>query len=652
MTQFNWGGQELIAAMWEPEIGVIGTRLALDTETTLIEDGKVPDFVIGQAYAGGKNIYLLRADTVKHFLETHQTATIVMHNAPFDTSVLTKETGFDFDTMIRSQRLWDTSILFRLLQLATVGKTPRKYNLALLSESILGIQMDKSMEVRGAFGKYRNGLVVDYASMTKTELIYAAIDPLATLCIFESIFPVVEQLSPQKYLSHKIQLMGAIALAEMTRNGICIDLEQRKKFMTDQDLRIEEAKNELSKFEFFPGKAGNQKRAIKLIEQFNIDLPRTPTGKPSFKDEHLAPHRAAHPFIDAYLTFKSEEKLKSFVVKLDQPKIHTTFNGIMNTGRTSSERPNLQNLPKDERIRRLFIPAPGHAFIIGDYQQLELCTLAQVCLDRYGVSRMADLINDGTDLHRWFAGVITGKEKDQVTDEERKYAKACNFGFPGGLGPRAFVEYAAKSYKVELSETRAAELRNHWINAFPEMQFYLEDNLILRHNFRSLEWCSDPMIAIALFKRIARGESYKANGQPYSTETIKWALKTVLSDLAPEYAGIERGSPEILKAALQESVVTRTGRIRANTDYCAARNTPFQGLAADGAKIAIYRLRREGIAGANFIHDEIISQVPISSAVDELLKKQQQIMEDAMKAVVPGVAIRAKVIVSDHWAKP
>jgi len=146
--QFEWNGQKYQPQIWSPEIGVIGYVIAVDAETELIQEGKIPAFIIGQAYAGGGRVYFLHLEHLSTFLDIHRNQIFVMQNAAFDIAVLTQETGFDFDVMIRSQRLWDTSILYRLLNLATIGTVPNKFNLSLLSEELLGIALDKSMEVR------------------------------------------------------------------------------------------------------------------------------------------------------------------------------------------------------------------------------------------------------------------------------------------------------------------------------------------------------------------------------------------------------------------------------------------------------------------------------------------------------------------------
>ena len=97
-------------------------------------------------------------------------------------------------------------------------------------------------------------------------------------------------------------------------------------------------------------------------------------------------------------------------------------------------------------------------------------------------------------------------------------------------------------------------------------------------------------------------------------------------------------------------VWTRTGRLRANTTFCAEKNTPFQGLAADGAKLALYNLMTQGFKIVGFVHDEIITEVP-KSKVKELTSKQEKIMIDSMKVVVPDVSIAVESTISERYCK-
>jgi DNA polymerase I-like protein with 3'-5' exonuclease and polymerase domains len=97
-------------------------------------------------------------------------------------------------------------------------------------------------------------------------------------------------------------------------------------------------------------------------------------------------------------------------------------------------------------------------------------------------------------------------------------------------------------------------------------------------------------------------------------------------------------------------VFTLTGRKRGNTTYCAEKNTPFQGLAADGAKLAMYELCKEGFTITGFVHDEIICEVPEEN-VEELKNKMEEIMIKGMKKVVPDVAVGVESEVSKYYTK-
>ena len=91
-------------------------------------------------------------------------------------------------------------------------------------------------------------------------------------------------------------------------------------------------------------------------------------------------------------------------------------------------------------------------------------------------------------------------------------------------------------------------------------------------------------------------------------------------------------------------------RLRNNTTYCAEKNTPFQGLAADGAKLALYNLMSKGFKLVGFVHDEIITEVPADKAA-ELRILQEQIMVDSMSIVVPDVTISVESTISDRYCK-
>ncbi|MGK5083127.1 DNA polymerase [Bdellovibrionota bacterium FG-1] len=193
--------------------------------------------------------------------------------------------------------------------------------------------------------------------------------------------------------------------------------------------------------------------------------------------------------------------------------------------------------------------------------------------------------NEGVDLHRWFAGIILNKPASDVSKQDRLYAKACNFGFPGGLGVKNFMSYASSTYGIEdLTMGRAKELRDRWLESFPEMNQYLA---------------------------VPKGQGYQS----------------------------------------RSAVETVSGRIRSNCSYTQGKNFPFQGLAADGAKLALYLLVRNGYRVVNYIHDEFVVEVPADQA-DVQSSGIQDLMIQGMRQVCPDVRITVEMGIFDCWKKP
>ena len=652
---------------WIPATGPLGDRIAFDTETELAQPGVVPRFVLGQAYAGGASVFLVKREHLAAFFAAHAASTLIMHNAPFDIAVICKACEVDFAPFIEMDRLWDTGLLYQLLILATEGDVPRRWGLAAVAKEVLGIVVSKDEALRNHFGDYitEDGSIA-YAAITEAELEYAAKDAIVTYEIFTKVFPRVCELDPRQYLSHRIQLMGAIGLHAIELNGIGMDLERRASLINLLDEKIQIHLAQLAHHGYVPGEEGIntllQGHLKDLETKLGIALPKTDkSGAISSTHKVLEPYRDHSPLIAALLDYRELKKTRDFVAELDQPRIYPRFNTLLHTGRTSCHNPNLQNMPRAAGIRECFIPAPGYKFLIIDYAQIELSTLAQVCMDRYGISKMAELINQSVDLHRWFASVLLNKNIEEITKEERQRAKACNFGFPGGLGTTAFLAYAKATYGIEgMSIEQAEQYRNRWLEAFPEMKLYLADDSLSRlkkmYDFSTaglaLGFPCDEESAAKLFMKILSGGLHNNLGHPYGSKTLQWAFEEVLPKLHQPSRGIAEGSPDLKRQILDLTAVqTRTGRIRAACTYTAARNTPFQGLASDGAKIALYRLRAAGYRVCNFIHDEFVIELPDRAGIEDQAVTVDSIAVSAMRQVVPDVAVRTEWFITERWRK-
>jgi len=295
-----------------------------------------------------------------------------------------------------------------------------------------------------------------------------------------------------------------------------------------------------------------------------------------------------------------------------QYPITPTFNELVASGRTSSVNPNLQNPPRKGGVRECFVPRPGFYYAFCDYSFIELCTLAQTCLEWFGWSAMADAINAGLDPHLDMAASMLGityeeavarkKQGDPQIAEYRQLSKALNFGFPGGLGKAKFVQYARDGYGVALTETEAGRRKEDWYKKWPEMRKYHER-----------------------FGNLTLGDR-------------KFAL-------------IQPGS----------------NRIRGEVGFCDGANSVFQGRAADGAKRAGWYIAKEcylrdpyrdgsgptplfGSRPVLFVHDEFILEVPVATA-HEATMRLSAVMTAGMKEVVPDVKVGTEYAIATRWYK-
>jgi len=467
-------------------------------------------------------------------------------------------------------------------------------------------------------------------------------------------------------LSHFLQLNADYALRAMERNGLHIDRARLRGVISKAEANKSRCKDQLGRYGVVPGKPGVKKAEAaqfnRIEQEAGISLPRTPKGAYSTRADALKDY-CDYPFIEALLGYKKAEKLLQSMTKLDTEsgRIFPRYQVLVNTGRTSSSSPNIQNLPREGGVRECIIPAPGHVFFNADYSGLEMCTLAQTCVDRYGRSEIANKINAGIDLHRFGASQILGIPEEQVDDESRRKMKAVNFGFPGGLQPRALVEYAKATYGVHMTEEEAQLMRSRWLELFPEMQFYLAECDDLEAVCRWLNplafpFAMIPDTAAKILFRIASGATESRDGKPYSKKVLTWAWRVfgeiAVSQTQKRKVAQREGGREILGLLRAlHTVALPSGRIRSRCRYTQAMNTPFQGLAADGCKLALYRLVKAGFRVTTFVHDEVLVELPLADDYQRPADRIERIMVDSMREFCPDVRISVDYSISERWSK-
>lgn len=294
--------------------------------------------------------------------------------------------------------------------------------------------------------------------------------------------------------------------------------------------------------------------------------------------------------------------------------INTSYSVLMNTGRVSSWKPNLQNQPRSLGVRECWVPRPGFLFSSVDYDAAELRCLSQVLLWTVGWSKMAEFFqaNPNGDPHLALAATMLGitleeaqqRKKDKDVKDARQKAKAPNFGWPGGLGVDKFMDYARKSYGTIFTRPQALLVKEQYLQTWPEVRHY--------------------------FKLI----SQRAERGPFT-----------MMQLAPG------GKPH---------------RYRGNVGYTDGCNTLFQGLAADGAKEAMCRISYECYTGRTwdsdepsplagsrlvaFLHDESFMEVPEDCA-HEAATRQAELMISGMRSWVVDVPVTCSPALQRRWLK-
>jgi DNA polymerase I-like protein with 3'-5' exonuclease and polymerase domains len=443
-----------------------------------------------------------------------------------------------------------------------------------------------------------------------------------------------------------------------------------------------------------PGQKGCGKALQEILKRLEwkypeLDFQRTPTNKKYATSEEALAALASHEFVDSLLKFQEVQKLlAAFVNKMGRRRLHPSFDVLKTTGRTSSfGEINAQNLPRDDRVRSCFWPADGHVFLDADYATIEMATLAQSVQAQFDLkSKMAKAINSGTDLHRLVASRVARKSQSRITDEERQKAKPINFGKPGGMGNVTLKAYAKANYKVTLDDDEVQALSDSWFELFPEMEAFLGGDDLGKEIARvfnltpatyfdhtgSRKFLDHPanqgraeqphaILGAMCLKVLKTSNPETQDGRAYDPEELDFFWTRVAANLEgipgefhqairdrQASVRLQRG---IMRSVGRAGVFTLTGRLRAKASYCARHNTVFQGLAADGAKLGLWHLWRAGFRIVNFIHDEVLVEVPVRSNLAHQAEMIRYLMVKGMKSVVPDVRVDVEYAASERWYK-
>jgi DNA polymerase I len=430
---------------------------------------------------------------------------------------------------------------------------------------------------------------------------YAAEDADLTLRIHHALLPKIEATEKLAYVYGSIELPAREVLFRMERDGVLIDAAQLEAMSHELGQKMLELEAKAHKEAGQPFNLGSPKQIAEIFfEKKGMPvIKKTPSGAPSTDEDVLEKLALDHPLARILLDHREISKLKSTYTdklpKMVNPRtgrVHTNYGqATAVTGRLASNDPNLQNIPvrtpEGRRIREAFVASPGHAIVSADYSQVELRIMAHISGDENLLRAFAA----GEDIHRATAAEVFGRSLNDVTPEERRYAKVINFGLIYGMSAFGLAQ------QLGLERATAQAYIASYFTRYPAVAKYMEET-----------------------RKTARDRGY--------VETVfgrRLWLPEIKSSNAARRAGAER----------------------------AAINAPMQGTAADLIKLAMIAVRgwldRERFSTKLImqVHDELVLEAP----EDELARVKAQIPELMSGVAKLKVPLVVDVGSGQNWEK-
>ena len=588
-------GEQLDA--WLEKLGN-AALICFDTETTSLEPMLAK--IVGMSFSveAGSAAYLplthdyFDAPEQLNFAETLAKIKPILENGAikkvgqnlkYDQHVLANHgiqlNGIAHDTMLQSY----------------VFESHKTHGMDALAERHLSITPISFEQVAGKGAK-----AVTFNQVTvETAAEYAAEDADITLQLHQAMFPVIANDEKLNFIYSQIEMPSSACLFTIERNGVLIDADMLRAQSNEIGAKLIALENQAYELAGQPFNLASPKQLQEILfDKLGIKpTKKTPSGAPSTDEDVLQELALDHPLPKVLLEYRGLAKLKStYTDKLPKMinaatgRVHTSYNqAVAITGRLASSDPNLQNIPvrsaEGRRIREAFIAPQGSHIVSADYSQIELRIMAHLSQD----AGMLEAFANNEDIHRATAAEIFGVERENVDNEQRRYAKVINFGLIYGMSAFGLAQ------NLNIDRTAAASYIERYFARYPGVKAYMENT-----------------------RQVAKKQGY--------VET---------------YFGRRLWVPEINSANVQR----RNGAERA------AINAPMQGTAADLIKLAMIAvdkwLKETGLKTKLImqVHDELVLEVP-DNELELVKQKLPDLMQNVAKLSVP---LLAEVGVGSNW---
>ena len=576
--------------------------ISFDTETTSTDPMRAQLVGISLAFKEGEGYYIpvghsngqanlefaLVLDVLRPSFTNPQVKKIG-HNIKYDALVLRNSgllvTPLSFDTMIAA---WLVEPETRRLGLKDMAET----------------ELDATMtHIEELIGRGKNQL-----SMAEIAIADVAPYAVADAEVPLRLMPILEKRMQEhgvEKVFEEIEMPLVPVLEEMEFNGIMLDSEFLKNLARDFKARLMEIEKQVYAVVGYPFNLNSTQQLSKALFETLRLIPPDPTNKTksgnfSTSASVLEDLRGKHAVVDALLEYRELSKLVStYLDALPQQinprtrRVHTSFNQTGSvTGRLASSDPNLQNIPirteTGHQVRKGFIASPGNVLLSVDYSQIELRIVAHMS----GDEAMLDAFRAGQDIHATTAAAIYNVPLDEVSKEQRRHAKAINFGLIYGMS--AFGLAAGTDLTLAEAENF---VRDYFVH-FPRVKQYLDG-----------------------IRKLAAQQGY---------------VETLL--------GRRRYFPNLKNPP--------TAQIRAREER-EAINAPIQGTAADILKLAMIRLpqalSQAGLQAKMLlqVHDELVLECP-RGELEKTASMVREVMENAYRLFIP---ISADAAWGTNWAE-
>jgi DNA polymerase-1 len=488
--------------------------------------------------------------------------------------------GYAHDTMLQSYVL----------------EAHRPHGLASLAERHLG---RSGISYEDLCGKGAHQIPFSQVDIAKAAE-YSCEDSDQTLDVHRALWPQIERDEKLRFI-YRLELDSSEALYRVERNGVLIDAPTLAAQSHELGTRIMALEQEAYELAGQPFNLGSPKQ-IGEVFFTKLGLPvvkKTPSGAPSTDEEVLEKLAEDFPLPAKILEHRGLSKLKgTYTDKLGQlanprtGRVHTHYaQAVAVTGRLSSNDPNLQNIPirtpEGRRVREAFVAPPGSVIASADYSQIELRIMAHIS----GDESLLRAFREGIDVHRATAAEVFGSTPDQVSSEQRRYAKVINFGLIYGMSSFGL----ARNLGIETKA--AASYIERYFARYPGVKAYMDET-----------------------KAIAKEQGY--------VETVfgrRLYLPEINSPNGPRRGGAER----------------------------AAINAPMQGTAADLIKLSMVKVQdvldaeQRATKMIMQVHDELVFEVP-EAEVEWVRTEIPRLMAGVAELKVP---LLAEIGIGPNWDK-